>query len=347
MGIEEATDFALRELDHLLHTISDPRDTAAFIIEPVLGEGGYLPTPARFLHGLRERADRHGILLILDEVQTGAGRTGRFWAQEHSGVLGDILVTAKGIASGFPLSAMAASADRMAARTAPTPSPAPPRSPPSTSSRRRSWSRTAAAGAAPRLPVPHFNVLNGGVHAPNPLDFQEFMVAPLGAPSVAEAVRAGAEVYAALRQRLAAGGHSTGLGDEGGFAPQLATPEEVLTLITAAIADAGYAAGPDGVAIALDPAASEFRGDDGRYSVGEQRLSSTETVELYAQLVADFPIWSIEDGVGDGGRDEGEHLLGGGQLGGEPALVAQPGAVPARGQPLAQRRIDLGPGPDR
>ena len=114
MGIEEATDFALRELDHLLHTISDPRDTAAFIIEPVLGEGGYLPTPARFLHGLRERADRHGILLILDEVQTGAGRTGRFWAQEHSGVLGDILVTAKGIASGFPLSAMAASADLMA-----------------------------------------------------------------------------------------------------------------------------------------------------------------------------------------------------------------------------------------
>jgi len=114
MGIEEATDFALRELDHLLHTISDPRDTAAFIIEPVLGEGGYLPTPARFLHWLRERADRHGILLILDEVQTGAGRTGRFWAQEHSGVLGDILVTAKGIASGFPLSAMAASADLMA-----------------------------------------------------------------------------------------------------------------------------------------------------------------------------------------------------------------------------------------
>jgi len=157
----------------------------------------------------------------------------------------------------------------------------------------------APAGAAPRLPVPHFNVLNGGVHAPNPLDFQEFMVAPLGAPSVAEAVRAGAEVYAALRQRLAAGGHSTGLGDEGGFAPQLSTPEEVLTLITAAIADAGYAAGPDGVAIALDPAASEFRGDDGRYSVGEQRLSSTEMVELYAQLVADFPIWSIEDGVGE------------------------------------------------
>lgn len=114
LDVEAATDFALRELDHLLATISAPSDTAAFIIEPVLGEGGYIPTPARFLHGLRERAGRHGILLILDEVQTGAGRTGRFWAQEHSGVRGDILVTAKGIASGFPISAMAASADLMA-----------------------------------------------------------------------------------------------------------------------------------------------------------------------------------------------------------------------------------------
>jgi 4-aminobutyrate aminotransferase len=116
LGLDEeaATDFALRELDHILATISAPSDTAAFIIEPVLGEGGYIPTPARFLHGLRERADRHGILLILDEVQTGVGRTGRFWAQEHTGVRGDVLVTAKGIASGFPLSAMAASAGLMA-----------------------------------------------------------------------------------------------------------------------------------------------------------------------------------------------------------------------------------------
>lgn len=112
--VEDATDFALRELDHLLQTVSAPSDTAAFIIEPVLGEGGYIPTPARFMHGLRERADRHGILVIVDEVQTGAGRTGRFWAQEHFGVFGHILVTAKGIASGFPLSAMAASKELMA-----------------------------------------------------------------------------------------------------------------------------------------------------------------------------------------------------------------------------------------
>ncbi|MEV0570442.1 aminotransferase class III-fold pyridoxal phosphate-dependent enzyme [Dactylosporangium sp. NPDC050588] len=114
MTVEDATDFALRELDHLLQTVSAPSDTAAFIVEPVLGEGGYIPAPARFLHGLRERADHHGILLIFDEVQTGAGRTGRFWAQEHAGVRGDILVTAKGIASGFPLSAMAASTELMA-----------------------------------------------------------------------------------------------------------------------------------------------------------------------------------------------------------------------------------------
>lgn len=111
---EEAIDFALRELDSLLNTVTAPNDTAAFIIEPVLGEGGYIPTPTRFLSGLRERADKHRILLILDEVQTGAGRTGTFWAQEHSGVRPDIMVTAKGIASGFPLSAMAASSELMA-----------------------------------------------------------------------------------------------------------------------------------------------------------------------------------------------------------------------------------------
>src|SRR5690606_24957925 len=108
----------------------------------------------------------------------------------------------------------------------------------------------------PRLPVPHFNVVNGGAHAPNPLDFQEFMIAPIGAPSLAEAVRAGAEIYAALRRRLAQGGHATGLGDEGGFAPNIAAPEDVLTELVAAITNAGYTAGRDGVAIALDPAAS-------------------------------------------------------------------------------------------
>lgn len=112
-GEEEATDFALRELDFLLQTQSSPADTAAFLVEPVLGEGGYVPGNTRFFEGLRERADKHGILLIMDEVQTGWGRTGKFWGQEHFGVSPDIIMTAKGIASGFPLSAVAASEEVM------------------------------------------------------------------------------------------------------------------------------------------------------------------------------------------------------------------------------------------
>ncbi len=107
-------EFALRELDYLLRTVSAPADTAAFMVEPVLGEGGYVPAPAGFLAGLRQRADEHGVLLILDEVQTGFGRTGRFWGHEHhGGVRPDILITAKGLASGFPLSAIAAPAELM------------------------------------------------------------------------------------------------------------------------------------------------------------------------------------------------------------------------------------------
>ncbi|MEU6657721.1 aminotransferase class III-fold pyridoxal phosphate-dependent enzyme [Streptomyces sp. NPDC046821] len=105
---ETATRFALREFDYLLQTVSDPDDTAAILVEPVLGEGGYVPANSAFLQGLRERADRHGILLVLDEVQTGVGRTGRFWGHDHFGVRPDILITAKGLASGFPLSGIAA-----------------------------------------------------------------------------------------------------------------------------------------------------------------------------------------------------------------------------------------------
>jgi len=142
-------------------------------------------------------------------------------------------------------------------------------------------------------------VINGGAHAPNPLDFQEFMVAPLGAPSMAEAVRAGAEVYAALRSLLSGEGHATGLGDEGGFAPMLRRPEDALGMLVTAIQNAGYLPGRDGVAIALDPAATGFRDPDGRYRVDEERLSSEEMVERYAELVARYPIWSIEDGLAE------------------------------------------------
>ncbi|MGE2715911.1 aspartate aminotransferase family protein [Mycolicibacterium litorale] len=114
MSQEEAVEFALRELDYLFLTRTAPADTAAMLIEPVLGDGGYLPTPPAFLEGLRERADTHGIKLVIDEVQAGVGRTGLFWGHQHSSVSPDILITAKGIASGFPISAIAASTETMA-----------------------------------------------------------------------------------------------------------------------------------------------------------------------------------------------------------------------------------------
>ena len=164
-------------------------------------------------------------------------------------------------------------------------------------------------GVAPRLPVPHFNVLNGGAHAPNSLDFQEFMIAPLGAPSMPEAVRAGAAVYAKLRGLLQKAGFATGLGDEGGFAPDITRPEDVLALLVQAIEAAGYTAGRDGVAIALDPAASEFY-SDGAYHVAGEALSSADMIDRYAEMVAAYPVWSIEDGLAEGDWDGWAALTG-------------------------------------
>lgn len=116
-GWDEQTtvEFCLRELDQLLSTVTSPDDTAAIFIEPVLGEGGYVPVPPAFLAGLRERCDQHGMLLVADEIQTGVGRTGRFWGLDHSGVRPDIVTSAKGLASGFPLSACIASEEVMSA----------------------------------------------------------------------------------------------------------------------------------------------------------------------------------------------------------------------------------------
>jgi enolase len=181
------------------------------------------------------------------------------------------------------------------------------------------WRWLAPDGVAPSLPVPHFNVLNGGVHAPNELDFQEFMIAPVGAPSMAEAVRAGAEVYAALRRELAGRKLSTGLGDEGGFAPEIAEPEEVLDLLVRAIADAGYKTGADGVSIALDPAASEFRQLDGRYKVARDLLSTSEMIDRLAGITARFPVHLIEDGLGEDDEDGWVALTA--RLGGATELV--------------------------
>ncbi|MGD0380362.1 MAG: phosphopyruvate hydratase [Acidimicrobiales bacterium] len=169
------------------------------------------------------------------------------------------------------------------------------------------WRALNPPGVAPRLPVPHFNVVNGGVHAPNNLDFQEFMVVPIGAPSMAEALRAGAEVYATLRSLLTAKGFATGLGDEGGFAPEIDQPEEVLELLVQAIEEAGYSPGRGGVAIALDPASSEFY-RDGVYRVAGESLSSDEMIERYAEMTEHYPVWLLEDGLAESDWDGWERL---------------------------------------
>ncbi len=181
------------------------------------------------------------------------------------------------------------------------------------------WQWLAPDGVAPSLPVPHFNVLNGGVHAGNELDFQEFMIAPLGAPSMTEAVRAGAEVYAALRRELTGRKLSTGLGDEGGFAPEISEPEEALRLLVQAIRDAGYAPGREGISIALDLAASEFRQPDGRYKVAGDLLDSRQLIDRLAAITGQFPVHLIEDGLGED-DDEGWIALTA-RLGGEIELV--------------------------
>ena len=185
-------------------------------------------------------------------------------------------------------------------------------------------------GATPRLPVPHFNVLNGGAHAPNSLDFQEFMIAPIGAPSLPEAVRAGATVYGRLRSLLKDRGFATGLGDEGGFAPDITRPEDVLGLLVQAIEGAGYTAGRDGVAIALDPAASEFY-DAGSYRVAGESLTNADMIERYAQMVADYPVWSIEDGLAEGDWDGWvaltERLAGRAQIMGDDIFVTNPAII--------------------
>jgi enolase len=149
------------------------------------------------------------------------------------------------------------------------------------------------------LPVPMMNILNGGVHADNPIDFQEFMIAPVGAANIAEAVRMGAEVLHALKHALKGAGHNTNVGDEGGFAPNLASAREALDFIMAAIKAAGYRPGED-IFITLDPAATEFYGEDRYFLKGEKRsLTSDQLTAYYGELVADYPIYSIEDGMSE------------------------------------------------
>src|ERR1051326_2341040 len=149
------------------------------------------------------------------------------------------------------------------------------------------------------LPTPMMNIVNGGVHADNGIDFQEFMVMPVGAPNFAEALRCGAEIFHALKSALHQGGLSTSVGDEGGFAPALNTAREALDFIEKAVSAVGYKLGDD-VLLALDPAASEFF-KDGRYEItGEGKsLTPVEMADYYVSLASDYPIASIEDGMAE------------------------------------------------
>jgi enolase len=149
------------------------------------------------------------------------------------------------------------------------------------------------------LPVPMMNIINGGVHADNPIDFQEFMIMPAGAASFSDALRMGAEVFHNLRKLLKEGGHNTNVGDEGGFAPNLKSADEALGFIARAVEKAGYKLGDD-VVLALDAASTEFY-RDGRYNLeGEGKvLDADAMIELYAALTSRYPIVSIEDGMAE------------------------------------------------
>jgi enolase len=149
------------------------------------------------------------------------------------------------------------------------------------------------------LPVPMMNIINGGAHADNPIDIQEFMVMPVGAETEADAIRAGAEIFHALKKLLKDAGHNTAVGDEGGFAPNLASTSDAIEFVMRAIEAAGYAPGDD-VALALDAASTEFF-KNGRYSLeGEGKvLGSDEMVRYWEDLIGRFPIVSIEDGMAE------------------------------------------------
>jgi len=178
------------------------------------------------------------------------------------------------------------------------------------------------------LPVPCMNVLNGGVHADNPVDFQEFMIAPIGAKSFAHAVQIGSEVYHELQRTLRRRGLATSVGDEGGFAPALESNEAPIELLMSSIESAGYQPGED-IALCLDPAASEFFRDGSYVLAGEGRtLSSDEMVDYWATVPSRFPVLFLEDGMAEGDwegwRKLTERIGGDVQLVGDDIFVTNP-----------------------
>ena len=188
--------------------------------------------------------------------------------------------------------------------------------------------RYVGGAAAHVLPVPMMNIINGGAHADNPIDVQEFMIMPVAAESVTDAIRMGAEVFHTLKKKLKDAGHNTNVGDEGGFAPNLPSTRGALDFIMQAIEAAGYKAGKD-VMIALDAASTEFF-KDGQYHLdGENlKLSPSDMVKYWARLVGDYPIVSIEDGMAEDdwkGWKELTDVIGGKcQLVGDDLFVTNP-----------------------
>ncbi len=188
--------------------------------------------------------------------------------------------------------------------------------------------RYLGGAGAHRLPVPMFNILNGGKHAPDSTDFQEFMVMPVGAETFSEGLRMGVEVYNALRAILHAQGAITSVGDEGGFAPSLAGNEEAVQVVVEAIEKAGYAPGVDAV-VALDPATSELF-SRGKYALAKEKrvLSTAEMVKHWASWIEKYPIRSLEDGLSEDDWEGWSHLtseLGGKcQVVGDDLLVTNP-----------------------
>ncbi|RYD63899.1 MAG: phosphopyruvate hydratase, partial [Sphingomonadales bacterium] len=169
------------------------------------------------------------------------------------------------------------------------------------------------------LPVPMMNIINGGEHADNPIDFQEFMIVPVGATNIVEAVRCGSEIFHTLKKKLHDKGLATGVGDEGGFAPNLSSTTDALDFIMSSIEAAGYTPGDD-VMLALDCAATEYYRDGAYKMVGEGKtFSSLENVEFLADLVARYPIFSIEDGMGEDDWEGWKALTD--KLGGKVQLV--------------------------
>jgi enolase len=178
------------------------------------------------------------------------------------------------------------------------------------------------------LPVPMMNILNGGKHADNPIDIQEFMIQPVAAPTLADAVRMGSEIFAVLKKGLHDAGHNTNVGDEGGFAPDLKSADEALGFIAKAVEKAGYRLGED-VTFALDPASTEFYKDGAYHLDGEGKVLDSEgIVRYYADLCARYPIASIEDGCAEDDWDTWKLLtqtLGGKvQLVGDDLFVTNP-----------------------